>query len=246
MAENSIYLSKLDAAKCLSQWNTKIASMDPMNYPRPSQYNLDANLIVQKYSAEERKLMKENNQGYIIENYISLSQYSDLDVNELQMIVNNIDELINIVTRFVGQPSRSTMDQQRELLNEIRTATSSVIFKKLKYGLTGREALFLDFPLRNFHTNAYMPNYSSMFGYDSWRHDIPELIIERLNCYLNYFNDLIDYKNYINRPGPGPGGAKKYKMIRKSNKKRNNRNSKKYVRKNSMKRIKKRIASQKR
>jgi hypothetical protein len=95
---------------------------------------------------------------------------------------------------------------------------------------TGREMVFLDFPMRSnvarYNGDPWTPPYQT------WSVDIPKMVIERINCYLDAFKSLIQYKQsnssivdpeekYKQEPKDDP--YEKYNSSSSGGKKRTNR-----------------------
>jgi hypothetical protein len=105
----------------------------------------------------------------------------------------------------------------------------------------GREIVFTDFPFKsNVATYGPISSTNPAPPFQNWRADIPELIIEGINCYLNAFIELVgDACSDEDRQPDGScisvGGKKK----RKTNKRKGRKTNKKRTRKNKSRKYKK-------
>ena len=75
-----------------------------------------------------------------------------------------------------------------ELVNEVKFPVND----DKRFRNLGREMVFLEFPLKNVHVTNYG---SPVPPFDNWDPNIPNLVIEKINCYLEAFNLLVKYKD---------------------------------------------------
>jgi hypothetical protein len=58
----------------------------------------------------------------------------------------------------------------------------------------GKEMIFLNFPMRTnvvrYNSDPWIPPFQT------WSEDIPKMVIERINCYLDAFKSLIQYNSH--------------------------------------------------
>lgn len=156
---------------CISNWNRKLLSMDdavPGNVASSFRMNPDVNDI--NYYA--------NNLSIIGEDYV-------------KELIKYGDDVIEKVSTFKGTLSQSpSREEQDKIMSDIRNEVGKISFPRhpdKRFRGIGGNIVFLSFPLKTNtpQLQGWKPPYSN------WRQDIPELIIERINCYLNALKVLV-------------------------------------------------------
>ena len=198
--------------RCITQWNNKLIGLDnaaPQNV-RSSYYN-NPSL---------------NDINYFIKDS---DFYDEKYITDLIAYGNEVIQKLETIT-FKENPSR---DEQNESMRNMREKVGEVKFpvndKNERFD-NGKEMVFLDFPMR---TNVARYNGDPWIPpYQTWSVDIPKMVIERINCYLDAFKSLIQYKQsnssiedpeekYKQEPINDP--EEKYNTSSRGGKKRTNR-----------------------
>ena len=195
--------------RCITQWNNKLIGMG-------------------SGMTNGVRFMFEGRSHSDISGFIKDSDfYDEKYITDLIAYGNEVIQKLETIT-FKENPSR---DEQNESMRNMREKVGEVKFpvndKNERFD-RGHEMIFLDFPL-----------YSTSMGYSgwappytSWRSDIPKMVIERINCYLDAFKSLIQYKQsnssiedpeekYKQEPINDP--EEKYNTSSRGGKKRTNR-----------------------
>lgn len=212
--------------ECMTNWYRKIHKMDGDVPPNSMTY--------------QNKMSSASNEiKYYINNLNVIGE------DHIKELIKYCKEVIEKISVFKGTiPSYTTRDIQNEIIRDIKHAVSSIKFpnhdnKMIRY--VGSDIVFTDFPLKtNVQTNGSISAINPAPPYQNWSSDIPDLIIERINCYINAFMLLLgDVCSDEDRQPNGScivSGGRKYK---KSSSKRNRKTHKKRTRKNKSRKFRK-------
>lgn len=221
--------------RCITQWNNKLVGLDnaaPQN--------------VRSYYADNRSL---NDMNYFIRDFDSIGEKY---ITDLIAYGNDVIQKLETIT-FKANPSRDeqyeSMRNMREKVEEVKFPVheneSFNIMGNPRFGNLGKEMIFLDFPMRSnvvrYNSDPWIPPFQT------WSEDIPKMVIERINCYLDAFKSLIYYKRqnmYIDDPEvkyrqePKDDPYEKYNSSSRGGKKRTSRRGKKKTSRRTNKRRK--------
>ena len=155
---------------CITVWNRKLSAMDSIT-GQGSLFNMNPNV---------------NDINYYIG---SLDSIGEKYIKELIEYGNAVIQQLQTIT-FPPFPSR---DEQNEYMRNMNNIVNEIPFpvhenKRLKG--VGREMVFLGFPLKS---NVVTTGSYPASPYQNWSTNIPDLVIERINCYLDAFKSLIRY-----------------------------------------------------
>jgi hypothetical protein len=211
--------------RCITQWNNKLVELDN-RYPHNGR----------SYYAQNLSL---NDLNYFITHFDSIGENH---ITDLIAYGNDVIQKLETIT-FKANPSR---DEQIESMRNMREKVEEVKFpvheNKVFRGV-GRVMIFLDFPMLS--SVGRIGEFTAPF--QTWSVDIPKMVIERINCYLDAFKSLIYYKRqnmYIDDPEvkyrqePKDDPYEKYNSSARGGKKRTSRRGKKRTSRRTNKRRK--------
>jgi hypothetical protein len=167
--------------QCITKWNRRLAGMDYGGNVR-SRFLDNPNVDDWKYYV--------NHLDTIGHDYI-------------KKVIKYGNDVIEQLQKLSFQSCTTTREKQIECMRNMATVINEIEFPKHEnrsFRGVGKEMIFLEFPLKNLHVTSYGSNYGSPTPpYDNWDPDIPKLVIERINCYLDLFKSLLEIKEQERR-----------------------------------------------
>lgn len=183
---------------CMSEWRKKINQMDPTYFRR----------VKGLVPGTEESSMKKND---AVEMRSIINCFKPVDMRDgerrcfidedyLKETIKYCDKLIEKISSFKGKFNLSDRSQQNEMLRNIKNAIDETKapdetpnmrnIRKSRGWHHSRlnSGVFTDFPFIYLGENQWS-------WISNWRQDIPEIIIERINCYLNAYNSLLRLYN---------------------------------------------------
>lgn len=213
----------LESAICLAKWQQNIASIDVGTRPQVLQENWSIRSNKQHplndYSDDFIEQLRK--QPYSYENFIYLLSLSKLPKDKLQKIYDKTIQLRTTLSNFSGDFSISQgeniknlmkenggrmRDAQQAYIRSIEVATSGVF----AWDDIGKE-IFSSPSSWGFKSFGQQTYSNQDMPYGNWRDNIAELVLERIDCFINFFKKL--------EPSI-LGGKKNKKRKRRTNKKR--------------------------
>lgn len=196
----------LESAICLANCELNISGINNQVYPRPKELPYDNRFIhsnkqhpLNGYSDDAIDQIRK--QPYALENFTYLLSLSKLPHNRLEDTYNKTLQLRTALSNFSGDFSISQAEAIKNILkenggrmrdaedayiNSIASATSGIVFNLDDIGNN-----ILSNPgswgFKSFGNQTY-PNQDIPYG--NWRENIAELVLERIDCFVDFFKKL--------------------------------------------------------
>ena len=223
----------LESAICLAKWEHNISGINNQVYPRPKELPPYYNTSIQRnkehplngYSDDTIDQIRK--QPYALENFTYLLSLSKLPQNRLEDTYNKTLQLRSALSNFSGDFSisqeetiknilkengRRMRDAQDAYINSINSAASGTVFNLDDVG----NNIFSSPSGWGFKSFGQQTESNQDMPYGNWRENIADLVLERIDCFVDFFKKL----DPTLQSGLRLGGKNNKKVKRKTNKKR--------------------------
>ena len=197
----------LESAICLAKWQINISGIDMVTYPKAD--DLQENIFIRSnkyhplYGYSDDFMNQIRTQRYVYENFKFLLSLTKLSKDKLQKTYDKIIQLRNVLSNFSGDFSISQRENIKKLMHEnggrLRDAQNAYITSINN----AAERIFE----RDDDISRYIFSSSSPSGwgfksygdqtspgqdmpYGNWRENIAELVLERIDCFIDFFRKL--------------------------------------------------------
>ncbi len=234
----------LESAICLAKWQENIASIDPVTYPKP--YVLQENWSIRSnkqhplYGYSDDFIDQLRKKRYVYENFVYLLPLSKLPKDKLRENYNKIIQLRTALSNFSGDFSISQKEWIKNLMKEnggrVRDAQNAYIasINNATNGIFEPGNIARDVfssPSGWGFKSLGQQTYSGQdMPYGNWRENIAELVLERIDCFIDFFKKL--------DPTLLGGNKKKKNKKQKTDKKQKTNKKRKTNKKQKTKRVK--------
>lgn len=222
----------LESAICLAKWEHNISGINNQVYPRPKELPYD-NTSIQRnkkhplngYSDDAIDQIRK--QPYALENFTYILSLSKLPQNRLEDIYNKTLQLRTALSNFSGDFSISQAETIKKILKEnggrirdaqdayirsINSAAGGIVFNLDDIG----NKIFSSPSGWGFKSFGQQTESNQDMPYGNWRENIADLVLQRIDCFVDFFKK---YDPTL-RDGLRLGGKPNKKVKRKTNKKR--------------------------
>jgi hypothetical protein len=194
----------LESAICLAKWQINISGIDTVNYPKA--YVLQENVFIRSnkyhplYGYSDDFMNKIRTQRYVYDNFKYLLSLTKLSKDKLQKTYDKIIQLRSVLSNFSGDFSISQKENIKKIMQENGGRLSYAQNAYINSINNATDGIFeCDDIARDIFSSpsgwgfkSYgQQTYSGQdMHYDNWRENIAELVLERIDCFIDFLKNL--------------------------------------------------------